>query len=215
VHPTIYHATNALALLLILGPFTKPIERRDTDLDLSALRAASCSYRGITATYEEIVSAYVLETYAEGTLVSWRADPSPANPDSESLVTAIYHVDLPAAPDARPNIQALRNKAAAQLAITWRYSTLSTTRIEPGNDYARDALETFTKTVDSFIARMVVTSEDIALSLSPRTTPSGDMRVPKGTVLLVEERGADWVEVRQPSTTLRGWVAASSLQSIE
>ena len=87
--------------------------------------------------------------------------------------------------------------------------------IEPGNDYARDALETFTKTVDSFIARMVVTSEDIALSLSPRSTPSGDMRVPKGTVLLVEERGADWVEVRQPSTTLRGWVAASSLQSIE
>ena len=78
-----------------------------------------------------------------------------------------------------------------------------------------NSLESFTHTVDSFISRMVITVEDIALSTRPNSTPSGDKYVSKGTVLLVEKREDDWLEVRQPSSSLSGWAPETSLLSVE
>ncbi len=213
--PLLRPAATALALALVLLPLASPIPRRNTEQDQRALRNAECEYRGITATYEEISKAYIIETYARGHLVRWQVDTSPTNPDSESLVTAIYQVDLPAKEDPRPAIDQLRRAAPPHLGITWRYSTLAATRIEPANDYARDALETFTHTVNAFIDRMAVAVEDIALAHAPNATPAPDLSVPKGTVLLVEAHSADWVEVRQPGTALRGWTSSRSLQSVE
>lgn len=213
--PLISPATTALALALVLLPLASSTPPRNAQHDQYALRNAECEYRGITATYEEISRAYIIETYASGHLVGWQVEPSPHNPDSESLVTAIYEVDLPAKGDRRWAIGQLRRAAPPQVGITWRYSTLAATRIEPANDYARDALETFTHTVNAFIARMAVAVEDIALAHAAGATPAPDLRVPKGTVLLVEAHSADWVEVRQPDTGLRGWMPAHSLQSVE
>ncbi len=209
------YTTRALALVFVLLPLASPTPRRNVAQDQYALRNAECQYRGITATYEEISKAYIIETYASGHLVDWQVRPSPHNPDSESLVTAIYQVTLPAKEDARPFIRQLRRDALPQLGITWRYGTLAATRIEPANDYARDALETFTRTVDAFIARMVVAVEDIALAPAPNATPAAQLRVSKGTVLLVEGRGDAWIEVREPASALRGWAPARSFQSVE
>lgn len=211
-----YPAASALTIALILVPFANSTPKRAVGNDLLSLRKAECSYRGITATYEEITEAYILENYARGTVLRWRVHPSPHNPDSESLVTAIYQVEGPPKKDGRPFIDRLRSSAPPSLAITWRYSSLAAIRIEPANNYASDALESFTHTVDSFISRMVITVEDIVLSTTPNGTSSGDQYVPKGTVLLVEGREeSNWVEVRQPSSPLSGWAPTASLISVE
>ena len=208
-------AASALTVALILVPFGNSTPKRAVGNDLLSLRKAECSYRGITATYEEVTEAYILENYAGGIALRWRVQPSPRNPDSESLVTAIYQVEGPPKKDGRPFIDRLRSSAPPSIAITWRYSSLAAIRIEPDNDYARDALESFTHTVDSFISRMVITVEDIALSTRPNGTPSGNQYVPKGTVLLVERCESNWAEVRQPSSSLSGWAPTTSLLSVE
>lgn len=208
-------ATSALTIALILVPFASSAPKRAVGNDLPSLQKAECLYRGITATYEEVTEAYILENYARGIAAGWHVQPSPHNPDSESLVTAIYQVEGPPKKDGRPFIDHLRQSALPNINITWRYSSLAAIRIEPANDYARDALESFTRTVDSFIARMVITVEDIALSTEPNSMPSGGQYVAEGTVLLVEKREAGWVEVRKPSSSLSGWAPAISLQSVE
>lgn len=196
-------------------PSFGPSARRDIDRDLVALRQAECEYRGITATYEDLSRAYILATYTGGQLVRWRVQASPQNPDSETLVTAIFSVESVLANDERAFIRALRQKALPHVGITWRYSTLAATRITPANDYARDALETFTHTVNDFVARMVVAKSDLALAEAPFLTPNDRLRVDKGTALLVESRQPGWALVRQPSTTLRGWVNTTYLESVE
>jgi len=196
-------------------PTIGPSVRRDTDRDLAALRQSECEYRGITATYDELSRAYILATYTHGQLLHWQAQPSPQNPDSETLVTAIFSVESVSADDERAFIRNLRQDAPPHVGITWRYSTLAATRIAPANDYARDALETFTHTVNDFIARMVVARSNIELAEAPFLNPTTGLRVDKGTALLVEDRKSDWVLVRQPSTTLRGWVDSTFLESIE
>ena len=208
-------AASALTLALVLVPFANTTPKRVVDNDLLSLRKAECLYRGITATYEEVTEAYILENYARGYVLRWRVQPDPRNPDNESLVTAIYQVEGPPKPDGRLFIDRLRNSAPPSVSITWRYSSLAGIRIEPANDYARDALESFTNTVDSFISRMVIAVEDIALSTRPNSTPSGDKYISKGTVLLVEKREDDWVEVRQPSSPLSGWAPKTGLLSVE
>ncbi|MGY8825420.1 MAG: hypothetical protein ACKVJG_16030 [Candidatus Latescibacterota bacterium] len=206
---------NTLALALILMPAFGPNLRRDTGRDLAALRQSECEYRGITATYDELTRAYILATYSQGHLLRWQAQPSPQNPDSETLVTAIFRVETALADDERAFIRSLRQEAPPHVGITWRYSTLAATRIAPANDYARDALETFTHTVNGFIARMVVATSNIELTEAPFLNPAAGLRVDKGTALLVEDRRRDWVLVRQPSTTLRGWVDSTFLESVE
>ncbi len=196
-------------------PAPNPSLRRDRDRDLAALRQSECEYRGITATYDELTRAYILATYQGGQLVRWQTQPSPQNPDSETLVTAIFSIESVLADDERTFIRALRQKAPPQLAITWRYSTLAAKRIAPANDYARDALETFTHTVNDFIARMVVATADLELAEAPFLAPNDSLRIDKGTALLIEDRRRGWVLVRQPSTTLRGWVDSTFLESVE
>ena len=157
-----------------------------------------------------------MENYAGGHLLRWHVQPSPQNPDSETLVTAVYEVEGPPTPDGRPFIDRLRSSAPPSIDITWRYSSLAAVRIDPANDYARDALESFTHTVDSFIARMVITLEDIALSSEPNALPAEKgALVSQGTVLLVEGYENGWMEVRQPSSLVSGWAPQTSLQSIE
>tara|TARA_Y100001978_G_scaffold83837_1_gene75221 strand:- start:6040 stop:6690 length:651 start_codon:yes stop_codon:yes gene_type:complete len=208
-------AASILTLTLILVPLANTNPKRIVENDLLSLRKAECSYRGITATYEEVTEAYIIENYARGSVLGWRVQPNPRNPDNESLVTAIYQVEGPPKPDGRPFVDRLRSSAPPNVSITWRYSSLAAIRIEPANDYARDALGSFTNIVDSFISRMVVAVEDIALSTRPNSTPSGDKYVSKGTVLLMEKRENDWVEVRQPSSPLSGWAPKTSLLSVE
>lgn len=214
--PLLSHpAANALALVLIFMPTLGPSVRRDTDRDLAALRQSECEYRGITATYDEVTRAYILAVYSKGQLVRWQAQPSPQNPDSETLVTAIFSIESILKDDERAFIRSLRKKAPPHVGITWRYSTLAATRIAPANDYARDALETFTHTVNDFMARMVVSTADLQLAEAPFLNPNDSLRVDKGTALLVEDRHQGWARVRQPSTTLSGWVDTTLLEPIE
>ena len=210
-HPAI----NALILALMLVPAPGPSICRDRDRDIAALRRAECEYRGITATYDELTRAYVLQTYSEGQLLRWQTRPSPQNPDSETLITALFSVDQRTGEDEREYIRQLRDDAPPHLGITWRYSTLAATRISPANDYARDALETFTQTVDAFIARMVVARQDLTLRSEPSTKARADLSIALGTVLLVEDRRSGWLKVRLPSSTTIGWTLEQQVEPVE
>ncbi len=208
-------ATNALILALMLVPTPGPGIHRDRDRDMVALRQAECEYRGVTATYDELTRAYVLKTYSHGQLLRWQTSPSPQNPASETLVTALFSVDQSKRTDRREFIRQLRDDAPPHLGITWRYSTLAATRINPANDYARDALETFTQTVDAFIARMVVARADITLKSEPSIRAKADSSIASGTVLLVEDRRNGWLKVRRPSSTTVGWTLEQQVEPIE
>ena len=216
MHFFTHPAAHALSLALILVPLASSAPQRSVGDDLSSLRKAECSYRGITATYEEVTTAYILENYAGGHLLRWHVQPSPQNPDSETLVTAVYEVEGPPYPRRSALYRPSPQQCPPSIDITWRYSSLAAVRIDPANDYARDALESFTHTVDSFIARMVITLEDIALSSEPNALPAEKgALVSQGTVLLVEGYENGWMEVRQPSSLVSGWAPQTSLQSIE
>jgi hypothetical protein len=197
----------------MLVPAPNPSIRRDRDI--AALRQAECEYRGITATYDELTRAYVLKTYSDGALLRWQTCPSPQNPASEALVTGLFSVGPSKRVDERKFIHQLRDDAPPHLGITWRYSTLAATRISPANDYARDALETFTHTVDAFIARMVVARQDITLKSEPSIQARADSSIALGTILLVEDRTCGWLKVRLPSSAIVGWTLEQHVEPIE
>ena len=201
MHLFTHPAAHALSLALILVPLASSAPQRSVGDDLSSLRKAECSYRGITATYEEVTTAYILENYAGGHCSVARPTQS-SNPDSETPLRPLMRSKAPPRRSAlyRPSPQ----QCPPNIDITWRYSSLAAVRIDPANDYARDALESFTHTVDSFI---VVWLSPLKISRSPlnpmRCQRKGGSRIPRNgpTRRRIRER---WIEVRQPSSLVSG-----------
>jgi hypothetical protein len=214
----------ALFLVVVLLPRPARLPDRDLSRDLEALQQTECEYRGITATFRELTRAYVLETYAEGELLRWDAELSPRNPDSETLVTAVFRVGSakpvinPVVPDS---IIALRTHSAPQLRVSWRYSSLASVRINAANDFARDALAVFRLTVDRFIGTMVVTRAAVRLRDAPAADASTIGEAAENAVLLLAPHpsatpvAAGWSYVRIPSTATQGWVRTDRLIVVE
>ena len=80
-----------LAPALVLLPSPNPSVERDMARDISALQRAECEYRGIATSFDELTRAYILQVYEDGQLVRWQAQPSPYNPETETLVTAVLY----------------------------------------------------------------------------------------------------------------------------
>ena len=80
----------ALAPALVLLPSPNPSVVRDMARDIDALQRAECEYRGIVARFDELTRAYILQVYEDGELLRWQAQPSPYNPETETLVTAVF-----------------------------------------------------------------------------------------------------------------------------
>ena len=206
----------ALAPALVLLPSPNPGVVRDMARDIDDLQRAECEYRGIVARFDELTRAYILQAYKDGQLLRWQAQPSPYNPETETLVTAVFTAAGPKASAPLPELAHLRAQSGtAGTGVTWRYSKLAAVRIAPHGDLARDAMAVFRATVDDFVERMVYAPTGGVLRTAP--TPSAPVlaRIEAGAVLLVEEERAGYVRVRQPPATAAGWLERKHVRVVE
>lgn len=211
-------------LLVLLLPLPVRLPERDVHRDIQAVRQAECRYRGIAATFQDATRAYLLETYEEGEVIRWQGEPSPRNPESETLVTAWCRVG-PAKPVKSSVVPdstiALRRGAGRRIPVTWRYGTLAAVQIDPANDFARDAIDVFRLTVDRFIRAMAVIDTNAKLRRTASALAPAVEEVAGGTVLLREDPpdtmtpAPGWCYVRIPSTRRRGWIEAERLITVE
>ena len=187
---------------------------------MGGLRQAECEYRGITASFEDVTRAYLVEAYEGGRIVRWEGRAGSGDPGTQTLVTAWCQPGSPRPvsdyelPDS---IRALRAGAGELAPVTWRYSTLGAVRIEAANLLAQDALAVFRFTVDRFVRSMAVTSQSLAVRAAADPEAPVVRWVDANAVLLREDPPAaaatagGWSYVRVPSTPDRGWVEADKL----
>ncbi len=204
-----------LAPALVLLPSPNPSVERDMARDIDSLQRAECEYRGIVARFDELTRAYILQAYESGHLLRWQAQPSPYNPETETLVTAVFTAAGPKASAPVPELAHLRAQSGAGAGVTWRYSKLATVRVAPHGDLARDAIAVFRSTVDGFVERMVYAPGGGALRTAPDPSAPVLVRIEAGAVLLVEEERADYVRVRQPPATVAGWLERGQVRAVE
>ena len=203
------------AIPLIPDP-PAPVERLPA-LDLERVRSAECEYRGITASFDEVTRAYALTAFDNPRLQGWQARPNPASPETEALVTATFLVDGVRPPEDGTEIPDLRRDIGETLRVTWRLNTLAAIRVNPFDDYARDALDSFRGTVDGMLQRMVYLARPAGLRAAPGAADSTRLEI--ATVLLREDgdpgsRGDGWTRVRVPADTLAGWVRSDLLRPV-
>ncbi len=204
------------AIPLIPDPPT-PVERLPA-LDVESVRAAECEYRGITASFDEVTRAYALTAFENPRLQGWQARPNPASPETEALVTARFLVDGPRSLEdgAGDAVPALRRRAGETLEVTWRLNSLAAEPVNAFDDYARDALDSFRRTVDGLLGRMVYLAWPAGLRRTPGAADS--TRLEAATVLLLEEGSEDgrdgWTRVRVPADTTAGWVRSDLLRPV-
>ena len=205
-----------LAPALVLLPSPNPSVERDMTRDIDALQRAECEYRGIAASFDELTRAYILQVYEGGQLLRWQAQPSPYNPETETLVTAVFTAAGPKASAPLPELAHLRVQSrTAGAGVTWRYSKLAAIQVAPHGDLARDALAVFRATVDGFVERMVYAPVGGVLHTAPAPNAPTLTRVEPGAVLLVEEERADYVRVRQPPAGAAGWLERKHVRAVE
>ena len=204
------------AIPLIPDP-PAPVERLPA-IDVERVRAAECEYRGITASFDEITRAYALTAFDNPRLQGWHARPNPAFPETEALVTARFLVDgarPPEAGDPDP-VAAPRPPADGTLEVTWRLNTLAAIPVNAFDDHARGALDSFRRTVDGMLARMVYLARPAGLRAFPGASDS--TRLEAATVLLLEDdaddRSQGWTRVRVPADTTAGWVRSDLLRPV-
>ena len=216
VRQILYKSTGILKTFiipsLILLPTPRPSTERDMARDISLLQHAECEYQGIRASFDELTRAYILATYAGGQLIRWQAQPSPYNPETETMVTAVFTATGQKSPAPSSEIAQVRSQSLHGAGITWRYSTLATTRVMPHGALALDALAVFRETVDDFVDRMVYTSSELRLHAKPSPNATFLGQINPGTVLLVEEQLGIWLRVRNPSTTDSGWLKRNKVE---
>ena len=204
-----------LAPALVLLPSPNPSVERDMALDIDGLQRAECEYRGIAASFDELTRAYILQAYEDGQLLRWQAQPSPYNPETETLVTAVFTATGPKESAPVPELAHLRTQSRAGAGVTWRYSKLAVVRVAPHDDLAHDAMAVFKATVDSFVERMVYAPGGGVLRAAPDPSAPVLARIEAGAVLLIEEERAGYVRVRQPPATAAGWLERKHVRAVE
>lgn len=204
-------------IVLVAIPFIPDVQppfERDAELDAELVRAAEVRYRGITGTFAEMTRAYALTAYEDAELIGWDARPSDRYPETESLVTARFSVSgVRVNENTVPPVQELRHRVEDELHVTWKLSTLSSVQVSPGNDYARDALNTLRHTIDDYLTSMVLLIEDLPLRSSPAATDSIGQAM-QGEILLRQEQKDGWSRVRVPADSIMGWLPDSVLTQV-
>ena len=196
----------------ILLPDPAPHDQRIPALDIDRVRWAECEYRGITASFEVLSRAYALKAYKSAEFIGWEARPSLRDPDTEALVTCRFQVQGVVADSAfADSTLELRRAAGRNLEITWRLNTLYRIRISEHNDYARDALYTFTRTVDELHDRIAVVGATTTLRSGPGLGHTAVASLNVGTIVLQGEHAHGWSSVEVHGDTLAGWLETELL----
>jgi hypothetical protein len=216
-YPVFNRAATGLILgfFVLLAPTPQPAFERNGAADIVRLKTASCEYRGITATFEELTRAYALEAFEKPELTGWQARTSPHNPESETLITALFSTQGPRLETASdPNMTQIRRLSGQTLAVTWRLNDMNGIQITPYNPYAEDAIGVFRGTVERFLRQMRLSTVPTVLRQGAGTSFAALDSLGSGVLLLEQERQGTWSRVRQPSSSLSGWLPTEQLQSI-
>lgn len=196
----------------ILLPDPAPHYQRIPGLDIDRVRWAECEYRGITANFEILSRAYALKAYKNAEFIGWAARPSLRDPRTEALVTCRFRVQGVVADSAfADSTLELRRATGSNLEITWRLNTLYQIRISEHNDYARDALYSFTRTVDELHDRIAVVGATTALYGGPGDNYRRVASLEAGTIVLQGEQAEGWSTVEVHGDTLVGWLETERL----
>ena len=207
--PSLLRPRILAALLVLAAPFVPrtpdPVER-NAALDIELVRSAECEYKGITASFEDLTRAYALKAYEDPHFEGWEARPNPHHPETEALVTGRFTVSGVQDRIVDADRAALRRAAGDNLSVTWLLNGMAGVRVTPHDEYARDAIEVFTQTVDDMLRRMVFVTQPSALRQDPDASADSLRFLDVGQVLLRERRHGPWLYVRIPSTRTVGWV---------
>lgn len=181
-------------------------------LDIDRVRWAECEYRGITSNFETLSRAYALKAYGSAEFVGWEAWPSPYDPDSEALVACRFRVGG-VEPDSTVTASTLSRRRAAgrDLEVIWRLNTLYRIRITEHNDYASDALNVFTRTVDDLYDRLAVVGAETPLRSGPGKAHPAIGALEMGTIVLQGHSAGEWSSVEVHGDTLSGWLETEHL----
>ena len=196
----------------IFLPDPAPRVHRIPGLDIDRVRWAECEYRGIASSFETLSRAYALKTYGDVELVGWEAWPSPHDPDTEALVACRFRVGG-VKPDsmATDSTLALRRAAGRDLEVVWRLNTLYRISIAEYNDYARDALNVFTRTVNDLHDRLAVVGDPSRLRRGPGESYPAVGALEAGTIVLRDRQTGEWTSVEVRGDTLSGWLETEHL----
>jgi len=200
-----------LLAALTLAPAPGPRAQRNLNLDVERVKSAECEYRGIRASFEALTRAYAIEVYQDPRFLRWESRPGPGNPDSETLVMGVFAADGLRAETPDPLLRALREQGLPAFGVTWRLNKLWAERVEPYDAYARDALDTYQRTVDAFLARIVYVLAPSELRAGPGPEYPSVVLLEPGTGLLREEEQGSWSRVRVPATATIGWLPQDQL----
>jgi len=204
-----------LCAALTLAPSPSQRFVRNGALDITRVKSAQCEYRGITASFEELTRAYAITVYQEAEFVGWETRPSPRDPEHEALVTGVFTaLGLKPFTDETTPYAEVRRQALPSFGVTWSLGELGVQRIAAYDDYARDALAIFTRTIDEQLALMVYSLEPAQLRAGPGADQPVRATVSPGTALLREEEAQDWTRVRVPATNTTGWVLRDQLRTL-
>jgi hypothetical protein len=196
----------------ILLPDPAPDPQRIPGLDIDRVRWAECEYRGITATFETLSKAYALKAYKSAEFIGWDARPSPRNPETEALVSCRFQVQGVVADSTfADSTLELRRAVGSNLEITWRLNTLYRIRISEHDDYARDALFMFTRTVDELHDRIAVVGAATTLRSGPGQGHETVASLEVGTIVLQGEQADGWSSIEVHGDTLAGWLETERL----
>ena len=216
--PRLAHPARWLALVVIvIAPFipdVQPPVERDPELDIELVRAAEVRYRGITGTFEELTRAYALTAYTDAEMLGWTTRPSLQYPETETLVTCRFRVSG-TRQDAETNdeVRNLRDRVDEELLVTWRLGTLSSVQVTPGDDYARDAINTLRHTIDDYLSSMVLLIEDLPLCSAAAADDTVGF-AHQGEILLRQMQQEGWSQVRVPADSVMGWLPDSVLTDV-
>ena len=132
-------------------------------------------------------------------------------------MTATFLVDGVRPPEDGAGIPDLRHRVGGTLEVTWRLNTLAAVPVNAFDDHARGALDSFRRTVDGLLERMVYLAWPAGLRASPGAADS--TRLEAATVLLLEDGAGEpaidgWTRVRVPADTTAGWVRSDLLRAV-
>ncbi len=199
-----------LGILLVLWPVIQPQVKRNTDMDIVRLKTAICEYKGIRTSFEELTSAYTLKIYKDPELISWQANTNPTNP-TETLITALFQTSGPLEDiiPAPKEIMTARLNATPLFGISWCLNDLGAMRISAYNNLAIDALTIYRKTVEDFLAQMVIVTQAAELRATRDPRQPSVAHISPGTILLQERQEGLWIYLRIPSSSTGGWLKKS------
>ncbi len=140
-----------LLILFVIGSISISFANDSRQKAIDYIKMGKIVHQGISATYVEVCTAFVVSHYIDAKFTGWDCRPDPKNPVANlvalkfSTKEARKDVLKTKTSGARKNIR----NGVPSLEIIWRVNDLIGLKITPYNFYAQEALRTYRDMVGS------------------------------------------------------------------